>query len=78
MTHAYHHFATACICGQPANHHVHTGSWDDCPCSRCELDRENAEIWGALNRWFAQQPVWTPPTACEDVPATFKPTEALR
>jgi len=78
VTHAYHHYATACICGEVAEHHVHTGTWDDCPCSRCELDRESSAIWGVWASLFAQVPVMTPVTLYEDVPATFKPQEARR
>jgi len=74
VTHTYLRYDTACICGQQPNHHAHTGTWDGCPCSSCELDRENAAIWGAWYRWLARQPVMTP---YEDVPATFKPKEAL-
>lgn len=78
MTHTYQQYVTACICGQPSGHHDHTGTWDDCPCSRCELDRESAAIFGPWPSLFAWQPIGAAPTRYEDVPATFKPVEALR
>ena len=49
MTHAYlPEFLGGCWCRQLAGHHDHTGTWAECPCSRCELDRENADLFG----WF--------------------------
>ncbi len=78
MTHTYQRYVTACICGQQPEHHVHTGTWDECPCGRCALDRETAQLWDAWDRLIAQLPVMTPVTPYEDVPATFKPEGASR
>jgi hypothetical protein len=91
VTHAYHHFKTACICGEQPKHHIHTGNRDTCPCGKCELDRELAALFGWLTHLSeAQVLAWEArmsaafeefrtgrgwPTAYEDVPATFKPLE---
>jgi len=77
VTHPYQHYDTACICGQPVGHHDHTGTWDDCPCSGCELDRENFEILGRaferlIDRLLPDALAFAGGTS-HVVPDTFKP-----
>lgn len=75
MTHTYQHYATACICGKQPEHHVHTGTFETCPCDDCGLARENAEFFQSIFRRLAEELLPARRTPYELVPATFKPQE---
>jgi hypothetical protein len=69
VPHPYYHYESACICGQPPGHHDHTGTHDDCPCSRCGFERDNDTIFGRSHRWLYDYPLSF--TVSGEAPASF-------
>ena len=73
MRHAYlPEFLGACWCRQPADHHDHTGTWKNCPCDRCEFDRENASLFGWLVHQITERAFRDGIPHATEVPDTFQ------